>query len=298
MDSAERLHDLSAVLALLEAGQPAVAEKICRRLVHSDHGDIEALLLLGLAVGLRGDMAAAVLLNQVAQARPGHAHPCRDLARLLLEQGKASLIAPQYRACLALTPDDRRLSDAFAEFLRETGEAAVSIAVLEPALRAHPASAEAHDQMGLSLAEAGRFADAAEQFRQTIACDPAPATFWANPGMMLKVERQFDAALDAYAEALARHPGKRRIRVNRAVARLHAGRFAEAWEGEDWVLAEPGRNGLTVETLLPRLSRLPDLTRRTGLVAQEEGLGDALPFLRHLPLLLRRAMSPWQCHHR
>lgn len=288
MHSTERLQHLGAALVLLEGGQPAGAEEICRRLVHCDHGDIEAMLLLGLAIGLRGDVAAAPLLNHVAQARRNHAHPCRDLARLLMQQGKASVIGPQYRACLAQTPNDLRLRYGFAEFLRETGEAADSIAVLDPVLSAHPASAEAHDQMGLSLAEAGRFADAAEQFRQAIACDPAPATFWANLGMMLKVERQFDAALDAYAEALDRDPGNRRIRVNRAVARLHAGRFAEAWEDEDWVLAELGRNALTHETLLPRLSNQPDLMGRTVLVVQEEGFGDTLQFLRYLPLLMQR----------
>ncbi len=114
------------------------------------------------------------------------------------------------------------------------------------------------------------------------------AVFWANLGMMLKIDGQFDAALDAYDEALARAPGDRQIRVNRAVTRLHAGRFAEAWQDEDWVLAEPGRSVLPADRLLPPLSRLPDLTGRTVLVLQEEGLGDTLQFLRYLPLLARR----------
>jgi hypothetical protein len=45
---------------------------------------------------------------------------------------------------------------------------------------------------------------------------------------------------------------------------------------------------LPPERLLPRLSRLPDLTGRTVLVVQEEGLGDTLQFLRYLPLLAAR----------
>jgi tetratricopeptide (TPR) repeat protein len=289
VDAPERLRSLNAALALLEDDRHRRSERICRCLVKHNRDDIEALLVLGLAVGMQGrTAAAAVLLNRVARARPGFGHPCADLARMLLAHDSMSLVAPQYRACLGLAPDDLRLCYAFAGFLRETGEAAEAVSVLAPVLRAHPDSAEAHDQMGLALAEAGRFADAIGQFRQSIASDPAQATFWANLGMMLKVEGQFDAALDAYDAALARAPGNRQIRVNRAVTRLHAGRFAEAWQDEDWVLAEPGRSILPAEQLLPPLSRLPDMTGRTVLVVQEEGLGDTLQFVRFIPLLAQR----------
>jgi hypothetical protein len=286
VDAAQRVRGLNSAIALLDGGQYVQAEQLCRQF---DHDDVEARLLLGLAIGLRGEPEeAAPILNHVAAARPDHAHPCRDLARMMLGQGKGSLIPAQYRACLRLRPDDLRLLYPLAEFLRESGEATTAVALLEPVLRMRPADAEAHDQMGLALAEVGQFASAAEQFRTAIACDPRPAAFWANLGMMLKVERQFGAALDAYAEALARSPGDRQIRVNRAVARLHAGRFAEAWQDEHWVLSEPGRSFLSPESLLPAFSRLPDLTGRSVLVVQEEGLGDTLQFLRYLPLLAQR----------
>ena len=206
---------------------------------------------------------------------------------MLLAHGDAALVAPQYDACLALTPNDPRLRYAYAEFLRDSGDAVAAVALLEPVLSAHRTSPEAQYQMGLSLGEAGAFADAAEHFRQAIAYDPRPAAFWANLGMMLKAESRFDEALDAYAQALSRNPDDRQIRVNRAVARLHAGRFAEAWQDAAWVL-EPEHTVLRSERKLPPLSVLPDLTGRTVLVVQEEGLGDTLQFLRYLPLLARR----------
>jgi Flp pilus assembly protein TadD len=289
LDAAQRLSRLQEALTLLESGRNRQVERICRKLLDRDRGDIEALLFLGLAVGARGDAeAAAPILNRVARARSLNAHPCSDVARMLAAQGKASLIEPQYRACLALMPDDARLRYGLAGFLREHCDGEAAVALLEPILSAHPDSAEAHDQTGMALAEAGRFTEAAKQFREAIAHDPAPAAFWANLGMMLKTDGQFDAALDAYHEALARAPGDRQIRVNRAVTRLQSGRFAEAWQDEDWVLAEPGRSVLPADRLLPPLSRLPDLTGCTVMVLQEEGLGDTLQFLRYLPLLAHR----------
>ena len=280
---------MRVALKLLEDGQHAQAEVACRQLVAFDCDDIEALLLLALAIGMRGDVdAAAPLLNRVGQERRAHAHPCTDLARMLLRGGDAARISPQYLACLRATPDDLRLRYAYAEHLRERGEATQAIAVLDPVLRTHPASAEAHYQTGMALAEAARFDDAADRFRDAIRLDPGPAAFWSNLGTMLKIQGRFDEALDAYAQALARAPTDRQIRVNRAVARLHAGRFAEAWQDEDWVLAEPGRVVLPAQKLLPPLSVLPDLTGRTVLVVQEEGFGDTLQFLRYLPLLANR----------
>ena len=289
MSAAGRLSLLRTALTLLEAGDCERAEQTCWELLALDAGDIEAMLLLGLAIGLRGEAdAAAPILNRVAAARAGYAHPCGDLVRMLIQRDAPALVAPQYRACLALAPDDRRLRYGFAGFLRERGEAEAAMQLLAPILDAEPDDAEAHDQMGLALAGAGRFAEAAGHFWRATAIDPAQATFWANLGMMLKVEGRFDAALAAYDEALRLAPKNRQTRVNRAVARLHAGRFAEAWHDEDWVLAEPGRTPLPLERLLPPTSRLSHLAGRTVLVVQEEGLGDTLQFVRYLPLLAER----------
>jgi cytochrome c-type biogenesis protein CcmH/NrfG len=93
VDATERLARLQAALTRLENDQSRQAERICRQLLDRDGADIEALLLLGLAVGARGntDMATAIL-NRVARARGSNAHPCSDLARMLIAQGKASLV--------------------------------------------------------------------------------------------------------------------------------------------------------------------------------------------------------------
>jgi Flp pilus assembly protein TadD len=144
VDAAQRLSRLQEALTLLESGRNRQAERICRQLLDRDGSDIEALLLLGLAAGARGKTdVAAPILNRVARARGSNAHPCGDLARILIAQGKTPLVEPQYRACLALTPDDARLRYGLAEFLRDRGDGEASVAVLEPLLSVQPDSAEA-----------------------------------------------------------------------------------------------------------------------------------------------------------
>jgi Flp pilus assembly protein TadD/ADP-heptose:LPS heptosyltransferase len=284
VDVALRRSCLQAALAGVQDGQGEAAERICRDLVEQDPNDVEAMLLLGLALGISGKpQLAAPILNRVAALRSEFAHPCADLAQLMAAQAKTYLVVPQYQHCLALTPCDRRLCFSFADYLREQGDGAAALRALEPLLSEN--DAELHYQVGLALAEAGQFAEAAERFQMAIVNDPRPAAFWANLGMMLKVEGRFDAALDAYEQALVRAPNDQRIRGNRAVALLQAGRLTEAWQDEDW---QPDHTMLPPETLLPAISRLPDLSGRTVLVVHEEGFGDTLQFLRYLPLLAKR----------
>ena len=106
--------------------------------------------------------------------------------------------------------------------------------------------------------------------------------------MLLKVERQFDQAIAAYARAIAAAPSDAQIRVNRAVALLHAGRWAEAWPDFEWRLHVKGAVTLPLEFLLPAVSEVGDLTGRTVLLTHEEGFGDTMQFLRYVPLLARR----------
>jgi hypothetical protein len=126
------------------------------------------------------------------------------------------------------------------------------------------------------------------QFRQVVAQAPEQAAGWANLGAMLKVERRFDAALKAYDRAVALEPENARIRVNRTVARLHAGRLREAWPEFEWRLALPEHLGVKADRLMPALSHLGELRGRTILVTHEDGFGDTLQFMRYVPLLADR----------
>src|SRR6185312_10401519 len=138
----------------------------------------------------------------------------------------------------------------------------------------------AHHLAGLANAELGRFQEAIDHFQEAVRLDPIPSMGWSNLGMMLKIERRFDAALAAHDAAVARSPADPRIRVNRAVALLQAGRWTEAWAEYEWRLHLPGRAMLPPERLLPSLSALGDVRGMTILATHEEGFGDTLHFMR------------------
>ncbi len=288
MDAAERRRHLGSALLGLEAGHYQEAEAACAPVCQADGTDLEALLLFGIAIAARGQATrAAAILDRVARERPDQPHPCAELAGLP-GQLPHSQVAAQFQACLRLAPDDTRLHAAFANFLHESGQMTEAIPVLEDWLQRDPDAMAAHNLMGIVQSDLGDFLAAIAHFSHAVRIAPQHGVGWANLGMLLKVTGQMEQALEAYRQAVARSPDNPRIRVNRAVALLQAGRWTEAWPEYEWRLRLPSNNTLPLDRLLPALSQIGSLAGRTVLATHEEGFGDTIHFLRYLPMLAAR----------
>jgi Flp pilus assembly protein TadD len=277
---------LAQAVAALEARGFAAAATACDRLLSADPNDSDAQLLLGLALAGLGQVApAARLLNQAA-ARKEFAHPCQDLAGMV----EQAVLAQQVRACLDLAPDDTRLRLMWADCLQRAGEADAAIATLQALLDDVPATAAAHHRLGMIRAALGEFDAAIACMRKAVAIDPVPALNWANLGMLLKVQGRFAESLEAYGQAVSRSPADAQIRVNRVVALLHAGLYAEAWLDHEWRFALSDHVGMPAEGLLPPLASLTSLAGQRVLLTHEAGFGDTLQFCRYVPLLAARGV--------
>jgi tetratricopeptide (TPR) repeat protein len=214
-----RLLLLQAALGDLEQDRLDRTEAACRQLLAIQADDMQATLLLGLALGgqARADRAAP-FLHRAARDRGAQAHPAHDVAEILRRTGQEEAITAQYRACLRLAPGDVDLRLGFAGHLLATDQPAEAEPVLARALRLAPELSEAHMLMGSAQHELGRMDKAILHFRRATESAPQAAAGWANLGMVLKIEGQFDEAIAAYDRAVALAPHEPQIRVNRAVA--------------------------------------------------------------------------------
>jgi Flp pilus assembly protein TadD len=276
-----RVRQLKAAIEHLEARSWRLAEVQCRILLAVDTNDIEALLILGLAVAASGEAArAAPILERVRRARPNHADPCHDL-ETMEPRVPRSVVARQYRACLKLSPADARLRRDFANYLLDNGEPEVALTVLRDA----PETPVMFNLRGMALAETGKYKEAARCFDGAARLDPASPAGWSNLGMMLKIEGRFEESLAAYDRAIARDGNDAQIKVNRAIALLHAGRWEDAWRDFEWRFNRPGYKAVSNAAPLPELVGKTRLDGKHVVVWHEEGFGDTLLFARYLPLL-------------
>jgi tetratricopeptide (TPR) repeat protein len=272
----------------LEINRFASVTSRCAPLLASDPNDTEALLLSGLAAGARGhEDHAARLLQRAARDRRNAAHPFRDLALLLCRIGQQAQVEPQFQALYRISQDDVSLLYAYAEFLYDHGQCEAAVPVLSEAQRLQPDGMPARNLLAMAYASLGLTEAAIAQLRDATGRDPSRAGTWANLGLLLKDDGRFEEALAAYDIALSLTPDDAQIRVNRVVALLRAGRWAEAWPDYEWRL-RLAEHAVRRPRLLPAMSRLPDLSGRTVLVVHEDGFGDTLHFASYLPLLASR----------
>jgi tetratricopeptide (TPR) repeat protein len=277
---------LQAALDSIEAADPVRAEGICRTALDADRGNEALLLMCGLAIGAQCDPERAwPLLRGVAHAREHGSDLRHEMAGLAVRQRCRPLLVALYRACLGQSPDDDQLRYCAAEFLQEAHELDEAAQILGEGLRRHPRWPAAHQLLGIIHADRGQFGAAIGEFRLVTQLVPEQAGGWANLGAMLKTEGRFDAALKAYDKAVALAPQDARIRVNRTVALLHAGRMLEAWRDFEWRLALPEHQDASVHWLMPQLAALKQVAGRTILVTHSDGFGDTLQFMRYVPLL-------------
>src|SRR4051812_14406631 len=182
-----RIRQLRAAIEHLETRNWRMAEVQCRVLLAVDPTDVEAMLILGLAIAASGEAArAAPILDRVRRARPQHDDPCKDL-ETMQPRVPRSIVARQYRACLRLAPTDARLRRDFANYLLDNGEPDTALTVLRDA----PESAATFNLRGMALAEICKFKEAARCFENAARAEPTSPAGWSNLGMMLKIEGRF-----------------------------------------------------------------------------------------------------------
>jgi hypothetical protein len=288
MDSPDKTSDfrvvhLKAAISHLESRRWRMAEVQCRIILAVDPADVEGMLILGLAIAASGEAArAAPILDRVRRARPGNADPCRDFATMEPRLPRA-LVTRQYRACLRLAPTDTRLRHDFASYLLDNAAPDAALVVLRDA----PESATTSNLRGLALAETGRFKESARCFETAARIDPDAPGGWSNLGMMLRTEGRFEESLAAYDRAIARDGADPQIRIGRAVALLHAGRWDDAWRDYEWRFRRPGYVAMSEAPVLPSIGADTRFDGKHLLVWHEEGFGDTLQFARYLPMLTR-----------
>jgi len=303
-DSIARSEQLGHLLNnCVTAGQWAAAIAIARRILAADpaRDNVRALLAQaegnaarGVGVG-RNDPCpcgsgkrfkqchgAVGSAAQSAPAAPVAPPPSPDAltARGMQAHQRGDLAAAErdYRAALAMAPEHPAALHYFGVIHYQRNRFDDALPLLERAAALVPEEPEFHNNLGLTLAAADRTDEAIAQFRQALARKPDLVTAWNNLGLTLQAANRLQEATDAFRQALKLAPDFAQAHWNLSLALLMTGDYAEGWREYEW--RHRGETFGAADTSTAPRWQGEDLAGRTLLLATEQGMGDALQFVR------------------
>jgi Tfp pilus assembly protein PilF len=183
-----------------------------------------------------------------------------------------------YRAALATTPKHATALHYLGVIHYQRNRNADALPLLEQAVALVPEEPEFHNNLGLALAAADRTDEAVSSFRQALARKPDLATAWNNLGLSLQAANRLPESIAAYREALRVASDFAQAHWNLSLALLTVGQYAEGWREYEW-RHRAQTFGDAPSSPAPRWQG-EDLAGRTLLLSTEQGMGDALQFVR------------------
>jgi tetratricopeptide (TPR) repeat protein len=194
-----------------------------------------------------------------------------------------------FERALALKPDFAQAHYNRGNALQDLERPAEALASFEQALAIRPRYPEALNNRGNALRELNRPAEALASFDQALALKPDLTEAHYDRGLALVDLGRPAEALASYGNALALDPDHVETHWNRSWLRLRLADFDAGWEEYEWRWRTRDAAHFRRDFAQPLWLGEAPLAGKTILLHDEQGFGDAIQFVRYVPLVAARA---------
>jgi tetratricopeptide (TPR) repeat protein len=317
---ADALHHLGMIAHRL--GRLDAAAELMSRSIARCPDEARYHINFGALLSDRGKVAEAIAAYARAlQIEPAFAAAHFNMGNALSQQGKLQEAAAAYLRAVQVKPDfieahvrlgavychfgilneggnafqqalriNPNYADAFTGLtfvLTNLGRDEEALAACRKAIALRPACPDDYNNLGILLHQQGKLDDAMAALSKALELRPVFLEAWNNLGNLLTELQRLDEAFAAYRRASAIDPKAADPHFNQAWVALLRGDFENGWRGHEWRWGSKN-----FSSTRPVLSRPEwdggDLRGKTILLHAEQGLGDAIHFVRYASLVARR----------
>ncbi len=208
-----------------------------------------------------------------------------ELGRRAQLAGRLDEAITRYRAVLKRAPEHGGALNNLGVALKVLNRFAPAVACYHRALAAKPDDVGLLTNLGNALRGLGRFEEAEAALERALALSPDSVDALNNLSLTRKGARRFHEAIEGLTEVIRRRPDDAEAHLDLALALLQIGELERGFREYEWRwrTKELPSRGFTQ----PVWDGTP-LDGKTILLHAEQGFGDALQFVRYVPLVAAR----------
>lgn len=229
---------LARAVAIHRRGDLAQAELLYTQLLRDRSTQFDALHMLGVIEGQRGNFPAALRrLDEALRIRPNSTEVLVNLGHMQSQMGDDAAAIATYEKALTSDPNSVLAHNNLSIALRKRGKPAAALEHCEAALKIAPDYVFAWNNRSNALFDLGRYDEALAGYDRAIALAANHAHAHLGRGNVLGRLKRHREALAAYDHALRINPNLIQAWLNRVETLAGLGRYGEALASIDRALA-------------------------------------------------------------